>query len=364
LTIDGVDIENTSGLGEVSISQGISLPYLLPPNSAITMELIYEPMDVIADTSTLKVRSTDPSAPEAGRSAIQFGTGHPGEQAQDEFAQGGVGLTDVLFVVDNSCSMWDEQTTFAANFPGFVPILEDDGTDYRLAATTTDAGDNGMFVGSVPIITPSTPDPGGTFAANVVLGTSGAGYEQAMLGGWLALDPANGANPGFLRDAAELHIIFVSDAVDFSTDAGMPFQTPEGYASAFQGLKDDPDQVILSDISGGLGGCSGAGGSAQGNTNLTTATALTGGISASICDSNWVAALEALALLAVATADTFPLTRPAVSSSVEVYLNGSFIPTGWYFSEATNSVVFNGPYVPDDGDELLVNYTVLGGCTG
>lgn len=75
--------------------------------------------------------------------------------------------------------MWDEQTTFAANFPGFVLILEDEGTAYRLAA-------------------------------NVVLGTSSAGYEQAKLGDWLSLDPAHGANPGFLRDAAEQHIRFVS----------------------------------------------------------------------------------------------------------------------------------------------------------
>jgi hypothetical protein len=55
--------------------------------------------------------------------------------------------------------MWDEQTTFAANFPGFVPILEDDGTDYRLAATTV------VFNG------PYVPDDGDELLVNdTVLG--------------------------------------------------------------------------------------------------------------------------------------------------------------------------------------------------
>ncbi|KIG12856.1 hypothetical protein DB30_00974 [Enhygromyxa salina] len=49
---------------------------------------------------------------------------------------------DILFVIDNSSSMAEEQSTLAANFGAFIEVLEDEGArvDYRVAITTTDNG--------------------------------------------------------------------------------------------------------------------------------------------------------------------------------------------------------------------------------
>jgi hypothetical protein len=47
---------------------------------------------------------------------------------------------DVLFVIDNSGSMAQEQANLAANIGAFVDVLEALGTDYRIAVTTTDSG--------------------------------------------------------------------------------------------------------------------------------------------------------------------------------------------------------------------------------
>lgn len=363
LTISAVELDVLTGGDEVSMG-ALVLPLTLQPGETATLTLDYAPGDVAPDASELRVISDDPSAPAAGRSAVQFGIGHYGDTNTDEFTQGGLGLTDIVWVVDNSGSMGDEQATLAANFPAFVPILVESGTDYKLAATTTDAGDNGVFVGATPVVTPSTPDPSATFAANVSLGTTGSGYEQAMLGAWNALNPSNNANPGFLRDNAGLRIILVTDAVDFSTDAGMPFQTPEGYVQAFQGLKDDPSSVIVSGIFGGLTGCNGPGGSAQGSTNVNTAVTLTGGVSASICDANWVASLTALAWLSTTINDTFPLSEPAIEDTIEVQMNGAYVPTGWFYDPALNAVIFDGGLIPDEGDDLRINYGIQAVCEG
>jgi hypothetical protein len=56
---------------------------------------------------------------------------------------------DVLFVVDNSGSMGEEQATLAANFERFIGVLEreDVRADYRIGITTTD---NGLCSGSTP----------------------------------------------------------------------------------------------------------------------------------------------------------------------------------------------------------------------
>ena len=49
---------------------------------------------------------------------------------------------DILFVVDNSGSMAEEQATLAANFPSFVGVLEEENVkaNYRIGVTTTDNG--------------------------------------------------------------------------------------------------------------------------------------------------------------------------------------------------------------------------------
>jgi hypothetical protein len=49
---------------------------------------------------------------------------------------------DILFVIDNSGSMGEEQATLAANFEAFIGVLEDPEVDasYRIGVTTTDNG--------------------------------------------------------------------------------------------------------------------------------------------------------------------------------------------------------------------------------
>ncbi len=47
---------------------------------------------------------------------------------------------DVLFVIDNSFSMAEEQALLSANIEAFIATLEGAGADYRIAVTTTDMG--------------------------------------------------------------------------------------------------------------------------------------------------------------------------------------------------------------------------------
>src|SRR5262245_13185183 len=49
-----------------------------------------------------------------------------------------VGCTkmDLLFVIDNSGSMGQEQANLIANFPMFITVLDQSGLDYRVAVTT------------------------------------------------------------------------------------------------------------------------------------------------------------------------------------------------------------------------------------
>jgi hypothetical protein len=181
---------------------------------------------------------------------------------------------DVLFVVDNSNSMTEEQESFAAELPGFVRVLSTgdlsgDGTpdftppsSVNFGVITSDMGTGGYTVptcsepnfgddgilrtrgntalagcmATYPTFLSFTPGTGSPDAlANDVrcvaqMGTGGCGFEQQLEAVLKAVTPSTSAvsfgmgtaghadreNAGFLRDDAMLAVILLSDEEDCS----------------------------------------------------------------------------------------------------------------------------------------------------
>ena len=159
---------------------------------------------------------------------------------------------DILFVVDDSDSMAQEQASLARNFPEFVRVLESIGDlpDVHLGVVSSDVGtapygvdgcdgqgDDGLL--HAPSTCPLTdarryienvadPDaPGGRrvnydpaattmadqFACMAEVGDDGCGFEQHFESMRRALDGRNG---DFLREDAFLAVIFIQDEDDCS----------------------------------------------------------------------------------------------------------------------------------------------------
>lgn len=198
---------------------------------------------------------------------------------------------DILFVVDNSGSMADEQANLAANFEFFINQIQGSG-DYQIAIVTTDQsgsppekaglieytyltshpyqpaiGNNynsacydlpdiahGCFRGPNPdrrIIRSTQPasEQISDFQANVMVGSCGSGTETGLKSMRAALEQTGPSqcNSGFLRPDANLVVIFVSDEED--TD-----NTPIGqYVQDLVGFK-DPSKVRIAAIVGSVDG--------------------------------------------------------------------------------------------------------------
>lgn len=167
---------------------------------------------------------------------------------------------DVLFVVDNSGSMEEEQANLARNFEAFISALSSSqGNDYRLAVVTTDIDSRGLdgpeigglmqasFADTAPfqilrsdtsscrpiaglkhgcfrgsgarVITSAMArqDQIDAFRSAVSVGTCGSGMEQGLEAMKLALTRTAADCPGqppFLREDANLVVVFVSDEED------------------------------------------------------------------------------------------------------------------------------------------------------
>jgi hypothetical protein len=205
--------------------------------------------------------------------------------------------TDILFVIDDSGSMSQEQANLATNLGAFIDALAASAVqnDFQIGVTTTSvegfaATDRSYTSGpaaGVPYPAgalvairrsvagagipgaltydatayASTGGWGGTrlltkgsatlvedFKANVLVGTHGSGKEQPFRVARLALtDRLLDANAGFLRDGARLAVIFVTDEDDCSESAG---QQADSNARCHDPAVKDASPPILDTVAG------------------------------------------------------------------------------------------------------------------
>lgn len=289
----------------------------------------------------------------------------------DRIVQTTVAAVDVLWVIDNSCSMSQEQVLLADNFDGFMTYFLESGLDYHIGAVSTDMASSAqqgrLQPGGTPsalYIDPETSDPLGVFGDMVLMGTQGATTEQGRDAVYAALEPPDGpggANAGFYRDDAGLAVIVISDEDDQSNDLSV-----SEFVDWAVNLKSDPEMVSFSsivatesdvvDTSCPVGG--------QGTNYLALTTAL-GGVEWSICDEDWNQALQQLGIQAAGLQREFFLTHIPVEDTIEVTVEfeGEPVtpPEGGFdftYDRSRNSVTFT-EFVPEPLSEVFIDYELL-----
>lgn len=147
------------------------------------------------------------------------------ERQVDAITQVTVPAVDVLFVIDNSCSMEEEQRALRQSFPEFMTYFLGSGLDYHVGVVSTDMDwsnrDAGVLIGDSSggssYIDPSysEEDAVASFSDRASLGTMGSGTEKGKDAAWAALvSNVDTANAGFYRDDADLSVIVISDERD------------------------------------------------------------------------------------------------------------------------------------------------------
>ncbi len=86
----------------------------------------------------------------------------------------------------------------------------------------------------------------------------------------------------------------------------------------------------------------------------------TGGEFLSLCD-DWSAHVGILADASV-TQTTFTLTHEAIAETIVVMVDGREQRNGWTYDDATNTIVFDEGYAPEEGSTVTVTYGGLATC--
>ena len=316
----------------------------IPGGGAVRYDVGYRALDLGRDGAELEVEIEGFSQPFV---VPLSGEGSDDPRRFEEFQQVDNKEVDVLFVIDDSCSMEENQRRVAENFDSFIDAADARDVDFHLGITTTDTFlSPGELVG--PIVTRDTPDFKEEFKNQAAVGVLGSGFETGLEAMQAALDEAdrgNGFNADLIRPTAALVVIIVSDEDDQS------FLSPAQYANNL--AQRTLNGVLPAVVSGQENGCSSSAGIADPAPIYEEFLDFFGnGISASIC-ADWGTTLAALGGEAFGLRRAFRLAlRPAADPAPIVTINGNVTSA---YTVVGSDVIFDQP--PPEGAVIRVDYS-------
>lgn len=264
---------------------------------------------------------------------------------------------DVLWVVDNTQSMRLEHEALEQAFSGFVASLDAENLGYQIGVITTDmVNDGGVLRGNPWIITPDLGGGAEAFADAIDVGLDSTAKEAGLAAMVAALSEPlrSGANRGFRRETAALHVIVVSDSNDHSEEwlGEFPLRVAEEL------LQDEADTTQLPTLFSAVvgdspSGCSGASGTATPGARYVDLANRTGGEFASICESNLQGVLASFAQVSVVYPRRFLLNNPAAPESLRVSVSGQVV-SDWFYNDSPPSVLFE--QAPEADAKIEIRY--------
>ncbi len=277
----------------------------------------------------------------------------PAVDVTETFDQAPRAGVDVLFVVDGTGSMVEEQATLAAAASRFVDALTRLSVAWQVGVTSTDPLDEGVLLGRPWIITRNTPDSAAIFADNLTIGGDRLPPSAGLYAAVSALADADGANFGFRREDASLHLVFVSDDDDAS-DAHLGADPVAALLAVVdaEAQRSGRSVKISALVGDSPGGCSGPGGEARAGTRYTDLAEATGGLALSICQADLSGVAEALGAEGLEWPREFALQAVPVPGSAVVRVDGARVLEGWTVASAV--LIFDE--APAPGAHIEVDY--------
>lgn len=339
-SLEITEILSDSDYGEFHVLTRPPFPLVLVPGESASVRMLFDPSVGGEKTGEIVVASNDPRGLVR---AMQTGSAATVGSNRDTYTVPSAGKIDLLFLVDQSDSMADEQILLGQQAAAFATALGAVTDDWRVAVVTNDSG---CMVGDV--MDGATPDLPTAFATAVAEGGErepGYIYTESLV--YLAAhaveqSAAGVCNIGFPRPDALLHVIPVSDELNNSDGLA-----PEDWRTSLEKMiwhqnasylvKVSP--VVHLDYAG---------------TYLDVAAATFG--TPLDLRGAWSDEVDT-----VAASEIYRSVYPAMGNpdlaTLRVYVNGALRLTGWQWREELHAVVITEA-VPYTGDLVELVYQV------
>jgi len=263
------------------------------------------------------------------------------------------GDVDILWVIDDSGSMADNQDALAKNFNNFISQFLDKKIDFKMAITTTDGTSrrNGKMVGNSSKLTRVQANANKdefikNFTRWVKVGTYGSGIEQGLKCASSFLDRYS---TSFLREDAYLAIVFLSDEEDQSE------KKVSEYLARFQATKKNKGMVKAYSIVTTKMPIM-AEWETIGNRYMEVSKATSG--SSSEITEDFSSTLKDIGGSIVNLINRFALAEIPFDNAISVFVNNTQVTNGWTFDSTAHTLKFNSDAIPAEGSKIEVRYKV------
>lgn len=332
----------------------LETPLSIAPRTNEVVRLVYSPTVVGELDATLELRSNDPIQPSL---ALRFrGEGLATEPLTSEWTIDRADAVTGIVQVNNS--VLDEP--FRHRFDDFLPAFFDGLLDldlpFRVAFVSATDGE---VDGPTPYIDDSFASP---VAVDVVWDMLVGLESDYNNHGLETCRNALRSNESWLFEETEPWLASKLNLVVISTERERSPGSAGHYVREYGDYK-DLARVGVHGIAGDMpAGCVSEGGDAGQSPELWEATDMTGGVYLSICETDWTMTaatmVEAFARYQGGLVYAFP-EYPA-PESIDVYLDGMEMLTGWWYELASNALVFEQPLPA--GSTLRVDYVFVESC--
>lgn len=339
----------TSGLPVV-------LPLVLPPRTSESIDVVFAPTVVADVDATITIASNDPSMPV--RQLAVHGESFATEERTIEWTAGRLTASTILFDVNEAVYRGAHmQERFGELLVAFFDGLLAAKTPFRVALL---ADRDGHVEGDTNYIDESFTTAEAVAAAEqmlfVMTEDNDAGLDTCVA--------AIEENADWVLDEespwpeAALNLVVMNpDAEQSGGDAAYYVNRYDDYkgGSVVHG--------IAGDLPDGCTGCNGdAVNFAPPSELLYETTALTGGVYLSICEADWSVSGAALAAACMEALPRFGFPESPSPESIEVFVDGAQVDTGWYYDATRNELSFYESSRPPEGAVVRVDYVPSESC--
>lgn len=356
LVIDGVRL---AGQREFTASgqdeEFAPFPWLIAANESREIQVVFAPSDESPASSVLEITSNDPLTPVLevplrgagridGRNSITFEV----EQQQNLTAL--IGMNQVATTGGQFGNLME------GALPTLFELLQAEGRHYRIAFIVNTMG---TVDGGVPYIddTMSISESMGVYEAMIA---SAGGDLDTILA---ALGQGINENRSWLLDESPEWADSRLSLIGINSDTEQSSGNSTSYLNQYRAHKSDPSDIVVHAIGGDVPrGCNGGAGSAEPFELFYLAAIESGGTFLSICDPDYVAHMEKLALGMIGEPSGFQLTGNPAAATIHVFVDGFEEVDGWSFDPTTNLVTFDADHYPSVGSELRIDYLMATEC--
>jgi len=261
---------------------------------------------------------------------------------------------DIVWIIDNSGSMADEQDALGSNFSAFIDEFITKDVDFKMAITTTDVSSSykkgRMVNGSDLKLTSAMAKRNENqfkddFMNLVRVGTNGSGNEKGLEAseGFMQKYASS-----FLRQDAYLAVVLLSDEEDQSPNMVSDYTN---YLKSFKSEAGLVKFYTIADINKTTQKSSGI---TVGAERYKLASNQTAGVIANIRD-DFYQSLTSMGDSILNLLDSFALGFEPVPGSLKVYVNGN-LSSDYTYDATSRSIKFNPNHLPAVGSVIKVYY--------